>query len=124
MPSIENDLNYISKLKKIIADGTQLILMEYKSVKLLKLISEELGKRNICNVEVWHCIMDVPCFEHTKLVSQEQMNKTLKLYQLYCFSDKVTVVSDAFQHGNLLNYVKNNIITEEELVAALIHKYE
>ena len=50
------------------------------------------------------------------------MRDILRLYQMYEFTDKIIVISDNYQYPNMFNYIRQGILTEDELVDALFNK--
>ena len=44
------------------------------------------------------------------------------LLYLYEYSDEIRLITDNPQFPNIINYVKTGLLTEEELLVALIHK--
>lgn len=44
------------------------------------------------------------------------------LYRLYDFSDKVQLLVDDGSFPGILNYVKTGVITEEEMIKAILYK--
>ena len=43
-------------------------------------------------------------------------------YYLYEYSDNINVITDNPQYPTLLNYVKTGLLTEDEMLEALLHK--
>ena len=70
---------------------------------------------------VWQCIdKDVSC-EQIMYISRMDMNEIINLYHIYDFSDKVCVIHDSVFCGNLSNYVKNGLITNQVLLEAYLY---
>lgn len=45
-----------------------------------------------------------------------------KYYYLYEYSDNIQLITDNPQYPSMLNYVKTGILTEEEMIQALLYK--
>lgn len=52
----------------------------------------------------------------------EQLNQFKKYYYLYEYSDKIQLIVDNPQYPSMLNYVKTGLLTEEEMIQALLYK--
>lgn len=46
---------------------------------------------------------------------EKEYKELIRLYYMYEFSDKVRIIGRTNQHGNLMNYVDNGLVTEEEI---------
>ena len=53
-------------------------------------------------------------------LTNTELNKNL--YYLYEYTDDVNVIADSSQYPTLLNYVKTGLLTEDEMLEALLHK--
>lgn len=105
--------NRINNRKKV-------IIVDSSNKDFVRMLCRELENHE-SNAEVWHLfeIMDGNRELH---LSQDEMKDVLELYRLYDFSDKVYVISDYGDCGSLFNYVKTGILTEQEMVDALLYK--
>lgn len=110
----------ISILNQSLNNKKTVFLFNHSDQELITLILAIIKDRGFQNVEIWHCIdglVDDGCLRH---VSTRQMDDLIRLYYLYCFSDKVMVISDSCQYGSLFNYVNNGILSKEEMVEGLL----
>lgn len=57
-----------------------------------------------------------------KITDYKNSEKFLSIYYLYEFSDKIQFIIDNSQYPSLLNYVKTGILTEDEMIQALLYK--
>ncbi len=53
-------------------------------------------------------------------ISDREREELEQLYRTYEFSNRFQVVSDHFQWGSLMNYVKTGMVTMEEFFEALL----
>ena len=53
--------------------------------------------------------------------SEAEFAAIQKLYHTYEFSDHIHFVALNDQYGSLFNYVKTGLLTEEEMIEALLH---
>ena len=60
--------------------------------------------------------------EYIQEVSGAEMHDILRYYLLYEFTDKMIVISDNLQYPSMFNYIQQGLLTEEELVDALLYK--
>lgn len=117
-----NDIEIREKLNTSITSGNKVIILDYDSLDIIRLLCEVLVSKNISNVEIWQSIEEKPNSELSKFVSRESVNKAIYIYRMYDFSDKVSVISDSDQYGNLFSYVKTGMLTKQEMVDALLYK--
>jgi hypothetical protein len=111
------DRDIISKLDEVLKAKT-VILFDCEKRDYLDLLVREVNSRNLANVEVWHGFDGISDNDKVKKKSYEQICEILKLYRLYEFSDRLFVISEDPQYGNLFNYVENGVLSPEELVEA------
>ena len=110
------------RLECNINNGIRVIIMDGDDEKLLSLIYKALVQSNLLGVEIWTYSV---VFNNTGFIipiSQKELEELRELYQLYDFSDKIIFISDSTQYGTLFNYVKTGILTEQEMVDALLYK--
>ncbi len=72
--------------------------------------------------EIWHSMQIESENDSVKYLRPEYLKEILNIYRLYDFSDKVTIISENSQYGSLFNYVKNGILTVEEMAEAILFK--
>ena len=53
-------------------------------------------------------------------LTNTELNKNL--YYLYEYTDDINVIVDTSQYPTLLNYVKTGLLTEDEMLEALLYK--
>lgn len=56
------------------------------------------------------------------ILDKDDLKNIEKYYYLYEYSDDITVITDNPQYPSMLNYVKTGILTEEEMIQALLYK--
>lgn len=54
-------------------------------------------------------------------ISSEEYGKIQEIYNLYECSDRLQIISGNSQYGNLLNYVKTGLLSEEQVYEALLY---
>ena len=117
-----NNIKIRERLNTSITSGNKVIILDYDSLDIIHLLCKVLVSKNISNVEIWQSIEEKPNSEHAKYVSKEDIDNVINIYRMYDFSDKVFVVSDTDQYGSMFNYVKNGIVSKQEMVDALLYK--
>lgn len=122
MPVIVDKPDILCLLEQFINEGNRVIFLEYHQEDLLKLLCEGLERRGLSNVEIWHHIESFTGSGYARYIRAEQMEKVLEIYRMYDFSDKISVFSQSLQYGSLCNYVKNGLLTSEEMVDAVLYK--
>lgn len=117
-----NNIKIRERLNTSITSGNKVIILDYDSLDIIHLLCKVLVSKNISNVEIWQSIEEKTNSEHAKYVSKEDIDNVINIYRMYDFSDKVFVVSDTDQYGSMFNYVKNGIVSKQEMVDALLYK--
>lgn len=112
----------ICQLEKQINDGKRLLIFDCQDVSLFLLFCEGIEKRNLSNIEMWHSLEVLTEHGFSRRITAKQMDEVLEIYRLYDFSDKVAVISEGVQYGSLFSYVRNGILTAEEMVDAILYK--
>ena len=84
---------------------------------LCKIVEDTHGR-----IEVWMPRRDSGSYKHIRSVSQNDFEKIVNLYYMYEFTDKLCVLLEDPIYPHMMNYVLQGIITEEELVEALMYK--
>ncbi len=56
-----------------------------------------------------------------KIITEQEYNIILRLYRMYEFTDRLRIVDFSFQYGSMLNYLSNDMISQEEYFEALLH---
>ncbi len=121
-PESINKSEIIYNLERQISDTKKSILIvDHDDMEVLSLICKRIVDLQRSDIEVWHCTGLEFHGEAVKVIQRNEMDEILKLYRLYDFSDKVTVISNSDQYGSLFNYVKNELLTKEEMVEALLY---
>ena len=110
------------RLRMTIDLGNIVIIFDYDNLDIMQLLSQKLVSKNIFNVEIWQSIDKKSNIKLSKYVSKAVIDKVINLYCMYDFSDKVFVISDTNQYGNIFNYIKTGILTRQEMVDALLYK--
>lgn len=113
----ENDalhqLNNLIQQKRI-------ILYDCEDREYLNVLKEALRRHDLTDVEIWHCIEDMPDDDAIKKKTCRQMEEITQLYRLYDFSDRVLLISRAQQYGTIFNYLQSGLLSGEELAEALL----
>lgn len=122
MSVIEYKSEIICQLEKQMNDGKRVLIFDCQDVGLFMLLFKGIEKRSLSNIEIWHSLEDLTENGFSRRITTEQMDEVLKIYRLYDFSNKIAVISEEVQYGSLFNYVKNGILTAEEMVDAILYK--
>ena len=110
----------ICKLEKEIKNGKRIIIINHQVDRefrdLIKRIKSDL------NLEVWCCNNGAKIDNACKSLSRKEIDEIISVHRIYDFSDKIIFISDSTQYGTLFNYVKTGILTEQEMVDALLYQ--
>ena len=107
----------LHRIKNLINDGKRLIFFDNYNTEILHILRDRLKKSDFLDIEIWQNIE-----ESEDYVLKSYMEDVLKIYRMYDFSDRILVISDSDQFGNMFNYVKNGLLSKEEMVEALLCK--
>jgi len=106
-------------------------LMQYDSVLLCipndvdsvleRLFDLSIFKQSEANFKVYiPSSFDMYVKENVRVVSGQEMNIILEYYRMYEFTDRLKILGENKQFGGLVNYLKNGILTEEEVFEAIL----
>ena len=112
----------IYKIEYKINNGKKIIITDSQNKKIIDLLCSGMIENDLSMMEIWHCIDSQKDKKMLHHISEMEMNELKKMHCLYDFSDKIIFVSDSNQYGTLFNYVKTGILTEQEMVNALLYK--
>ena len=113
-------------LFRFINDYEKIIIFDFKCKKASDLLVrflnyEQLGKNTSKII--------ILCTDKIKLksykrnfckISRSDLTFILKIYRLYEFSDRITLLSQNPQYPSLLNYILTGVLTEEEFFESLL----
>lgn len=101
-------------------------LSEMPAKNILLLVSEE-NKDAVCACEkicecgkICACGKIYACGNRNIIISQEEYRYLKELYYMYEFSDRIYMLEADDRYAGLGNYVSGGILTEEEMLAALL----
>ena len=115
MSRVVKETGALNRLKELIAAGKKVIIFNYNDQGLLYSLRDGLSQKKYANVEIWQCFEEMSDY-----ISRDEIDNILEMYHMYDFSDKVLVISDPDQFGSVFNYVKNGILSKEEMVKAVL----
>lgn len=106
-----------------INDKKAIIIYNVKNLSLIKKIKNKITN-NTDGVEIYvdKNLKQARDNKYIQVISSSEMLDILRLYQLYEFTDKIIVISDDCQYPNMFNYIQQGILSEDELVDALLYK--
>ena len=109
----------ICELESKLEKGTWIILYVLDDEELLQAIYNVLCEKD--RVELWCAAEGNEDCDRIRYVSQSELKEILILYHLYEFTDKLIVFSDNSIYPNMMNYVRQGIISENELIQAILY---
>jgi hypothetical protein len=111
------EYHIITRLEKDLQIYEKIIIVG-KNVNLLKLLPITVDLKNI--IIYLDKDIELPIGIVYRHLPTRDINKLLKLYNTYEFSDRVCVLSDSVQYGTLQNYVDTGMLTETEALKTLL----
>ena len=118
----KNHANDKAYFEYLIEKYSKLIIFDDISEKLICDTIEYIEKRQLKN---WQVIgtkrICLDTNNYTK-VSNRQFRYIKEVFNTYEASDKLIYMSNDVIYGTLMNYMKNGLMTEEEMLEALLHK--
>ncbi len=112
----------IYELENRIKSGKSIIIFNLNNLVVLHSLYDCLVCGMYSNIEIWQSIEEMPMQSQSCYLVKDQLEEIIEIYCMYQFSDKVSVVTNSAQYGNLINYIQTGIITEKEFVDALLYK--
>lgn len=112
----------IKKLEGLISNNIRVFVICIADIEILYCIKMEIIRRNLENVVVWHYMNDESDNYIDNCLTPNEMNDVVDINNLYNFTDKLIILSESGQYGNLMNYVRTGILTKKEMVDALLYK--
>ena len=104
---MNQDVIGVQVLEKILHEYGSIILFPVENV-----MYKQLKNSVVCN-EASKKVLILPLESNDEFIS---------LFHTYEFSDRISVLERSSQYGTLFNYVKTGILTEQEMVDALLYK--
>lgn len=111
----------ISELEDEIEKGYRIIFYDLDNEDILNLLCNAVNTKNLSDIEIWCQKADrknPPSY--LRIVTENEMSEILDIYHLYEFSDKLVVLSDNPIYPSILNYIHQGLLTENEVVEALV----
>ena len=122
MPVIVHKSDELCRLESRIKDGTRIILIDIQDAGIINFLLAGMQNVGLEKVEVWHCLDSIVDDKRLVHLSSEAMRDTLEIFHMYDFSDRVNVIEDSTQYASMLNYVRTGILSQGEMVEALLYK--
>ena len=123
MAEIDSKEDIISRVERCLRQGKRIILFEHGDESLITMLVKKLTLKGENNTEIWYRGNNDPNGSCLVKLSNEDFEEVLKLYRLYDFSDKVSLVAESSQYGTMFNYVRNEILSIEEMVDAILFNH-
>lgn len=119
------DNEYITKnlreMYEKIRCGKQIIIYNLADTELLdKLLKLLILKTE--TVEIWSSVKSCVNGDLLHVTSRDGLKDVIRMYKTYEFTDKIIIVSDDNNYPCIYNYVKQKVITEEEMIEAILSK--
>ena len=111
----------IEKVDRFLQDYDRVIIIK-KNSNSQNFISKLTGKIMEDDRDILIVTNDSSSEENcVNVVADAEIELYCKLYFTYEFSDRITVIADSDQYPNLFNYLAEDILTEDEVLGALLH---
>ena len=111
----------LDMVEELIKQGFIILVICQNDWELLRVFHDKITNYHLSKVMIWHCVDNYNNNNKIKRLVQDDMNEIISIYHMYDFCDRITIVTDGLQYGNLYNYVRNGLLTKEEMVDALLH---
>lgn len=117
------DRNCILKRMENVLDNDKkrIILYCLNDEKMLSLLIKEISDKRIDNIIVFQSVTKSLDSLNTTFIDRKELESVLDFYNLYDFSNKISVINESDQYGNMLNYVRSGVLSREEMVEALLY---
>ena len=108
------------ELKRLIDTPQKIILYSNPDPGIVNRILEIEKDKNSLRIEIWHTDEEIGNAFPFRYITKEVMKEIVENYRMYDFSDRVRLVSDSIQYGELFNYVKTGVLSVGDMVNALM----
>lgn len=115
----ENEL--LKEIEQMLNDYTVIVCNGICDESFLKTVIEVIEKKGLMVkiVSAYDIVSDKPAIN---IVSREYVATITKMYCMYHFTDKIYMLSDALEYPSMGNYVHQGILSQNELIEALLYK--
>lgn len=114
----------IKEIEKNIEQYDRILIFDSNSKNIEELLKQFLKSKALHNTDkkvLIYGYSENVRKEQYRVITRSEYNDIIDLYYLYEFSDKIKVISDSAQYASMLNYLSNDIISQEEYFEALLH---
>lgn len=111
----------IGELEKVLAsyDKVLVFLPECGASLINQFLESGAYVKQCSSVRVYiPKVLGVEPKEAIRIISEQELEEILTVYQLYEFADNLQVIGESQNFGGLLNYVKTGVLTEKEVFEA------
>jgi|GEM_PF-2817025 len=120
--------NVINNLERALNAGKKMLICNIRRKSVLEKLTTIILEKN-CDILLWTIqidgMEDFLSDEYPKvdrILSQIEMDELISLYHLYEFTDKIIFLSEAqCNYPSLMNFVRLGILSEDEMLEALIY---
>ncbi len=110
----------IKELKEAMQSGTNIFIYNLDEMGFLNRLVQDIKERHR-NILIWSRQVDGDMEKVIdRMLSAEEMSELLLLYRRYEFTDKLIFISDDLYYPNILNYVRQGLLSKEEVTEALL----
>lgn len=110
---LENDISIYDKVYVIPENCSKIIN------KFLRTVVHQRKKVKIYLSE--NSTVQIPEGCEYKLINAVGMSELLKLYNMYEFSNRVRLIRESSQYASMFHYLSTGLLTEDELIEALLY---
>lgn len=110
----------ISQIEKIFDEYTVIVCKSNKNERFLRRIVNLIKKRGLKVKILVECDS---CFDIPEImkISHEVFDYIVNLYNMYEFTNKIIVFSDETMYPSTINYFSQGILSENEIIEALLY---
>ena len=113
----------ICALEDRLGHNCKIILFRLKDTGIFhELCMAVSGKQE--NVEIWTCADyadECDRFSFVSLISQTEMDEIMDIYRLYEFTDSLIVLSEDPVCPGMMNYIRQGVMDEQSMIAAITY---
>lgn len=111
----------ISQIEKLLDEYTVIVCKSIINESFLRRIVNLIKKRGLKIKILVDCDS---CFDIPEImkISHEVFDYIVNLYNMYEFTDRIIVLSDETVYPSTINYFSQDILSENEIIEALLYK--
>lgn len=117
-----NRSKIICELEEELKNNDKVIIYYLENEEFLEKIVKKLENKQ-SNIRIWSVLRIKKINRNIRIISYKEAEEILRLFYLYEFTNRLIMFTESSGYPNIMNYVEQGIMTEEQVIDALFYKY-